>query len=355
MGDNKEEFIFINWLRCFALGLIVYDHLGAFRNQDWIINVILSKIFFTPLNIIQWGGALGVSIFFMISGFLLAHGVDKKGYTVKSLHKKLMRLYLPTLLACFTFFLFQLIVAKVTQRGYWQQFSIQQWLTGGSLVGYLTGSGDLINGTTWYLVPTFYAYILVSLFAAIVKKRAFIGIISMQICVALCMFMKYVFVSSDSLIPILSWCWYLYILFYGIILYYIWNKRLTLKEIISVLIINYGLLIAGIYMYNPMYAESQSYVISVVYAFLVMVVGIYLNSHYNLKNSTLVKKISNLSFDIYLVHMTYGSFISTILSQYVGYTISFLVSVILVLFIAILHQKVWKKFCFLNRRSKMSI
>lgn len=40
---------------------------------------------------------------------------------------------------------------------YWSQFSIRQWIESATLVGYFTGSGDVINGTTWFLSLLFFS------------------------------------------------------------------------------------------------------------------------------------------------------------------------------------------------------
>ena len=40
---------------------------------------------------------------------------------------------------------------------YWSQFSIRQWIESATLVGYFTGSGDVINGTTWFLILLFFS------------------------------------------------------------------------------------------------------------------------------------------------------------------------------------------------------
>lgn len=78
----------LDWLRCGALALIIYDHLVGFRMPEWTPVVWMDHIFMKPLELIQYGGALGVSIFFVISGYLLALGVDSGKYTLNKLPKK---------------------------------------------------------------------------------------------------------------------------------------------------------------------------------------------------------------------------------------------------------------------------
>ena len=80
----------LDWLRCGALALIIYDHLVGFRMPEWTPVVWMDHIFMKPLELIQYGGALGVSIFFVISGYLLALGVDRRPFQVLCKFKKLI-------------------------------------------------------------------------------------------------------------------------------------------------------------------------------------------------------------------------------------------------------------------------
>lgn len=97
----------LDWLRCGALALIIYDHLVGFRMPEWTPVVWMDHIFMKPLELIQYGGALGVSIFFVISGYLLALGVDSGKYTLNKLPKKILQLYIPMIMSYCSFYLLQ--------------------------------------------------------------------------------------------------------------------------------------------------------------------------------------------------------------------------------------------------------
>ena len=63
----------VDYLRAIALCMILYDHLGGLFNPGWIVKRYVDFFFAVPLNIIQDFGAFGVSLFFLISGFLFTY------------------------------------------------------------------------------------------------------------------------------------------------------------------------------------------------------------------------------------------------------------------------------------------
>ena len=63
----------ITYLRVLAVVMILYDHVGAMRNSEWSVKGIMDFLFCIPLKIIQEFGALGVSLFYLITGFLFFH------------------------------------------------------------------------------------------------------------------------------------------------------------------------------------------------------------------------------------------------------------------------------------------
>lgn len=178
---EKERYAFLDILRCLALIMILYDHLGPFYAPEWTIAQITDTILFIPLHIIQYSGALGVSLFFAISGFLAAKNADDEKLIIKKLPYKILKLYIPLLISFITFYIYQRIISFI-QPGfcYWKQFTGRQWFFGGTLLGYFEGAGDLINGSTWFLVPTFYFYLISTIFAKYIKRRPFVGLLSME-------------------------------------------------------------------------------------------------------------------------------------------------------------------------------
>ena len=321
---EKERYVFLDILRCLALIMILYDHLGPFYAPEWTVAQITDTILFIPLHIIQYSGALGVSLFFAISGFLAAKNADDEKLIIKKLPSKIFKLYIPLLISFITFYIYQCTISFI-QPGfcYWKQFTGRQWFLGGTLLGYFEGTGDLINGSTWFLVPTFYFYLISTIFAKYIKKRPFVGLLSMEITIFI--------------------LWYLTIPVGGMIIYFIWKRQLKINEAFIVIAANYLVMIFGIYRYSPNYITPDSYGISIIYAFFILICGIAFNHIYQPKGTKLISKLATLSYYIYLVHTPYGSHLMGILRPHIPYTMVFLCCIIFTFFVAVIHYHVCNK------------
>ena len=84
----------VDYLRAIALCMILYDHLGGLFNPGWIVKRYVDFFFAVPLNIIQDFGAFGVSLFFLISGFLFTYNGNHQNEGRKTLKKMMFAVIL---------------------------------------------------------------------------------------------------------------------------------------------------------------------------------------------------------------------------------------------------------------------
>ena len=153
---SGQKYEFINYLRVFAMVSVAWPHLVANMNPEWPVLHLVQWMINRPLHLIQNFGALGVSIFFVISGFLAAENLEQSG---KFLKKKFIRIYIPVLSSMFAFCVFIKLFEFVGYTSYWSQFSNLEWLFSATLWNYLSGRTDAVNGVLWYLVPQFLFFI----------------------------------------------------------------------------------------------------------------------------------------------------------------------------------------------------
>ena len=338
MGDGKSRYVFLDYLRVIAISMIIFDHLGMLRNPEWYIGKVIENIICAPLHIISYFGAFGVVLFFLISGFLFANSVEKNTESkVKFLWNRFIRIYLPLLVSFITFYVFQLIADGIAPNaGYWRQFSIVQWINSATLLGYFNHVGDVINGTTWYLIPTLLFYIL-GTFVVTKRENKSKSIIYLFLAMLLGYGIDYV-VKIPVLSTVISNSWWFMFLIMGMLIYYTYWHLIDIKSMVVLSAVNYLLGLYGIHAYSRNYYSDEPYLVSAFYAVTLFGAALIWGEHF--RENRFINRFSKLSFYIYLIHMTYGSLMLSVLEYRLVYTIAFLLVVVLIILIAWGHEAV---------------
>lgn len=338
---SHRTFEFLTLIRTFAIALIVWDHLGPFRNPEWLPGQMIEKAINRPLGIIQSFGALGVILFFLSSGFLLAHG-GGKGNRRTYAAKRLFKIYPPLIVSFASFYVVQRLVTLVTgSPNYWSEFAPKQWVLGATLLNYFYGLPDVINGTTWYLFPTLIFYFLGFLLYSWIAKRPRVCIAAMQIFLAACYAASVMLKLPTAFVELTKMSWYLVFPIFGMLLYYLWNDQMGFPSFLFFGGTNYILMIRGITMFNPAYYETLPYAVSFAYAFLLFSIALLLND--KIKRLPGVGYLAKISYSVYVTHMPYGSLLLTLLTPRIGFTGSFLLTLLLVVVIAAGHYRAVEK------------
>lgn len=334
---GKKRYESIAWLRVAAILMIVYDHIIAMRRSDWIVNKMIDRMINKPLYIIQNFGAFGVCIFLIISGFLIMNSNENKECIWKKMIRKIFEIYVSLLFAFVGFAICQFLVNKFVTT-YWAQFTIKDWFESVTLLGYFTGNGDVINGTTWFLIPLFMFY-LISIFVVKKMKKNFIGAIlyTELLCAAFFAFLYLIKRYYGIDFYFTSFCTFIFIPITGVIIYGIYKERVKAWNGIGLLLINYILFVLAIHEFNINYYMSEPYIVSYIYA--VVLFALCLLGEKNFKKNKLVDFIGKIGLPIYLLHMTWGSFLMSGLENKLPYIIAVFITLIIVVGIAWVHNR----------------
>ncbi len=330
---NKIESI--AYLRVLAISMILYDHLGGMRNQAWIIKRMLDWLFCTPLKIIQEFGAFGVSLFYLISGFLFLHTNKNRENCVRYYIRKMMKLYCYVILSFAVFGFFQWLLHFIRPT-YWSQFSLYDWMGCATLFYHFNGVGEMINGTTWFLLPLFAFYMISACCHSVINKNAIQGVLMMEGVLAAGIFLQKFLQRLGIATHVFSLAPFIYIPVIGLILYLILQHKLLAWQGAGLEILNYSLMTGAFYKLNTGYFSDEPYIISIVYAvglFLCFVFG-----EKQFKKNRYVDFIGKISLSVYLVHMTWGGLFMSSFEPYAGFSFSFAVSVLLVILVAAIHH-----------------
>lgn len=333
----KKRYNSLAWLRAIATIMIVYDHLAGMRNPEWVTNKIVDNIICRPLNIIQSFGAFGVSLFYLISGFLLMNSNVSDKSEGKTALMKIGRIYLSSLVA---FAGFGLCIWGLDHfiDTYWSQYKIEDWLLSASLIGYFKGTGEVINGTTWFMLPLFLFYVLGVWLRKDMERNYTRSFLKVE---CFCTFLLLGLILGKRIfqveVPISGYFPFVFIPLTGVLFYGIFVQKVRLWRGVMLFIVNYGLLVIALKELNYGYYEENPYLISYIYGcslFLLFLIG---EHHFN---SNKALGIANkLGLPIYLLHMTWGSLCMTFLEGKIPFGVSLLLSVSVVVGLAWIHER----------------
>ncbi len=336
--ENKKQLVSLDYLRALAVTMILYDHLGGLRNADWIVKKEIDTIVAIPLAIIQDFGAFGVSLFFLISGFLLTYRQKEVYAPVGKTIKKICKIYLTNISAFCWFGIFVFITGKVVVN-YWSQFSLKQWILSASLVGYFTGDGDVINGTTWFLVPLFVFYLVAVTFSMIYKKIGIYAYWFVEIEILLILKLVNIFVA-----PAVTKIIFAFMPVMGMLIGEIFKTTISKdrKHVFLLLGINWISMVLCFKVFAWNYFAESLYLVSFIYALGLLVIFVLLESQF--KTNRYISFLCRISLSVYVLQMTFGSYFMQVFEELkIPFTGSFVISVGIILILAWLHYNFIEK------------
>lgn len=335
MANNTQDIKFITLLRGIAALLVVWDHLvGNWLSNNsmvWLPIQIIREYVTTPLGIIQDFGWFGVCLFFLISGFIITHVAIRENRTTFFI-RRIFRIYPPLIVSIILI----LVLDFVFSRGQFMKLSYDNMLLSFTLLNFLFEPQNVINGVAWTLVIEMLFYLIIFAFLTYLKERpiyflASIDLVVGSIVVSARWFGENFFLLAASVA-------YLPFLAIGQIVYLYWTKRVSLKISIIFSVVNYFMLVLGLEtIHSQFYVPGNSYMVSFFYACAIFLIALYFNM--NIRINKTVKLISESSYSLYLTHGFVGLYLLNALVPFYGYSISILITLIIVLTVAIISWR----------------
>ena len=217
---------FIAVLRGAAALLVVWDHLGAtwpeYEGKTWAVVKYVREGINTPFGIIQDFGWLGVSIFFLVSGFIITHVAQRETRTSFGV-KRAFRILPPLWASIGLILLLDWVLTVIHVAGSEGTFTFGQVLRSMVLLNYFLPSLATINGVGWTLAIEVVFYFLTFVFIGLVRKSP-----KTTLCVNLAIVMSVLLVrhglgaTGAYLVTDVS---YIPILLLGQVMYFRWSGR----------------------------------------------------------------------------------------------------------------------------------
>lgn len=344
MESNKRQTIeFIKVLRSIAVLLVVWDHLGCMWPQnvgiEWTGLKLMDLLINQPLVVIQYFGAFGVSLFFIISGFIITHVIQRES-RFEFIIKRGFRIYPPLIISTAIFYCLTKILLVWNIPTWWEQFNIKEWILSSTLGNYFFNWPDNINGVTWTLIIEVLFYFLCFILINCIKKNADLTIVLMLIINFYSINIPSILGKSHIVIQSLV---YIPIILFGQIIYYYWSRFINSKRLIIYCLINYLIWIQNLRLYLPEYYNgNEPYGPSLIYAIVIFLLAMKCNDELEVymqnKNSIIVSIINycaKTSYSIYLNHMTFGTLFLTIFNMFnIPFGINLILTVVIVMLIS---------------------
>ena len=328
--NGHNHYTFISYLRLIACSIIVYTHLVAMRFPELRPVIIIRAAINTPLHIIQDFGAFGVCLFYIISGFLVALSAGKQTW-LKFLLNKIIRVYFGAILAATLFYVVQKIIEiMLGTPTFWGQRTAKDWIMGGTLIGYLSGYGDQINGTTWFLIPYLFFIIIFTLSYKILKTNPIPAILILELSVLL-------FTTAYIYIPAIK----IAVGFFAFVpmcisgvLIYCWQSKLIKNTPFGLFMVaNYLIMIFAFYRMRAHYYTDQPYLVSYIISLGLFMTASLANDRLlpGLRVKTCLWFCDKYSFAIYLSHMQIGGLVMSLITAYMPTTLVVVLGMLCVL------------------------
>jgi peptidoglycan/LPS O-acetylase OafA/YrhL len=304
-GQPDGTVVFIQYLRGIAPVLVVWAHLSGFwlyvHHGTWSVQTDWAYYIAAPLGLYQNAGHLGVVLFFFVSGYIVSMASSQE--TVRSFAiRRVFRLAPAVWLALLIVALSRYIDHSITHS-----YPVG---TGGGTVTSYVGAGflaDMIGGTTqintvtWTLVVEMMFYFLIAASIPLSRRRPALSTVAMLLAwVALALALNH-FSSTRHLDAFTVYGW---LLILGRAFY------LTHRQLVSPrvgLALSAGITVVGAAVYQHCLPElldmaggpANSYLLGAL-IFLALMYGAPRRIPWA------VRKLSDISYSLYLLHMPVG-------------------------------------------------
>jgi len=286
-------------LRGVAVLMVVYDHLfavagermagGAFPPVPWVRQWVSG-----PLGIIQDFGWLGVCLFFLISGFVIAHAGRRERLHVFVV-RRVFRIFPPLAAA--------LLVAAVLEHlaGAGRHWS--EYVFGITLAGYFMVPQVIVLGVAWTLVIEVIFYALIAVLSPLLKSR----VPALAVAVGTTLPLLAIFFARDlgaSFFLFAASAAYVPLLLIGSTLYLRRIGSTNPAMAIALVAANYGVFVYGLRTIHTVFLPlDNSYLVSAMYA-----LGLFMLC-LERRAPRVLKFVGDISYSLYLLHGVLGFFV----------------------------------------------
>lgn len=310
--------------------LVVYDHLVGmwlqWRKVEFAPASFMQRWVFEPLHVMQHGGALGVALFFLLSGFVISLAAQHETRWV-FVRRRFLRIY-PPLWASILFILLLFAVLRtglaLADHGLLSHIFVPIGLQTAPDIWHVLGSLSLlnyllgwppINGVAWTLIIEMLFYLWVALCLPLWQRwpRLALGLS----CLALAILQRNAHAGAHVFLLSVNGVYAGYLLL-GATWYFWWSGRIGRFFFGVISLVLWGLFLHGVgaIVAQPPFTLSD-YAIS--YAFAWLLFAWVLSLHQRWKPARPWLWLGQISYSLYLYHGAVGLVFLDLLQPTLGF------------------------------------
>jgi len=337
---KQDEFSFISLYRALAATLVMWDHLVGFWLSNykihWAPNRFIEQYVTDPMQIMHHFGFFAVVLFFLISGFIITH-IAQRETRGEFIIKRIFRIYPPLIVYCIlSYAIFSVLNQILNVQAYFTTFSFQDIVENALLINFFQDVQVVPLGVTWTLIIEVVFYALCAILFKPLQNRPVVTMSTLSLFCLVITWSPFGFGNAYANFAItVSYVPYL---LFGQCLYYFYSKRISGYTFTFFTIANYFVVVStGLKIHGELSGPNSLFIVSFFYAYALFVIGLLTN--HKIKNGRIINFLATISYSVYLIHDHVGAFILDQLHRHIGYTVSLVIAVAVVILLSYLSYR----------------
>lgn len=305
MSLKQPRIAFISILRMIAMLCVLTPHLLAYRIENISMRMLAFYVF-NRLHIIQFGGALGVSLFFLTSGYLTLSQIGS-GHYGQRIYKQIVVVIIEAFIAmmfCMLFSkLFEYIFRSISiYENYYAKYTLIDWVASGLLIRNLLYL-ESTEGALWFLIPFLFYKAMLLLFDASLKKNLnhreeicvwmFYGLFALGYCIK--HFYTPVYYLTERF-------FYIGIILIGYIFSLLHNNKINKNRFVLLQFFNLSFMLYGLE--KTQVGIDDGYIVSVIYATVLFFIFYKLKDSF--QTNSIISYFDKIGISFFLLHNCIG-------------------------------------------------
>jgi peptidoglycan/LPS O-acetylase OafA/YrhL len=289
-----------DFVRVLATCLVFYTHVSTWyqhRGQPLMITGVLDRFVVVPMRLNKDFGFLGFALFFVISGFLVAHVAAKERVWQFAI-RRVLRVF-PALMVAVLLAWVLVNLGQYAIPGGFTGVGIGDLLANLVLANYFRGPFIPLVGVTWTLIPQLAVWAMIGLMLPLFRREPWLAIgIQITVCsVVLSVMPNFHGVAVSSLANIGAFGTAVVI---GEVIWLVWSRRAPLWAGVTLGVWCWVVFCWGDRLGYGRFDDSYPWTLAIA---VLLVIGAVLASA-RMPRSRLVSYLSTRSYAVYLVHQT---------------------------------------------------